>query len=288
MSYNLRRTPYNEINISYRYNSIEKGNQPKIFINNNTQVVKSDYFLFESVTEVLVSEFLRACNEPYFVEYSVYNNDITKCVSNNFIAPGIRFIPFYIMLQYAYKTKSEQQVDKMLKSKYSRLSAVNKYAFVSNVFQYFGVSEQEIDYYFSRIITLDTIMYNVDRHLNNFGILYDVASNKAYTMPIFDNGLALGTTEQIQERYTKTNFNKLKVQPFATSLRKNSSVVTPYAYNFSTRAFMSNHKSLINRDYTKVPIDVFINLVSRAIPTDIEGYNTRQVLNDFFNNKITN
>jgi hypothetical protein len=54
-----------------------------------------------------------------------------------------------------------------------------------------GLGQEYFDAFCDMMI-FDALIYNTDRHLNNFGLMVDNMTNKPYSVaPIFDNGLSL-------------------------------------------------------------------------------------------------
>ena len=142
----------------------------------------------EALAEVLVSTFLRSCKYlnfedfvPYDFKYtSVDSFDLRTCVSPNFLQKGEQFISFKDLLSLV-PSPTEHLV-----------GFDSKLDFIDSVFQ------QTVGQYFRfellRLLTLDVMFRNTDRHLSNFGIILALNCTTRFA-PIFDNGLALGVSE---------------------------------------------------------------------------------------------
>ena len=117
---------------------------------------------------------------------------------------------------------------------YVPISAIAKKYYKEQNDYYLGVSKwyKEFDEkndtnlydYFASIIALDALIYNEDRHLNNFGLLRDNKTGRIIgNAPVFDNGISLFNYSSMNElikidEHRKAYENYFK-QPFEDAFR---------------------------------------------------------------------
>ena len=248
-----------------------KGNQEKNF--ENGIWFKRDYFPQESVAEVLVSEFLESSGEVDFVKYWLGDLTNISC-SRSFKDKNEYYLPFTKMLSVL-----GIDVDVWINRYYSKATVQGRYALVKSVYLKFGFTEYDVDLEFSRMIKLDFLMMNVDRHLRNFGIVWDRDLGLVRFVPLFDNGLSLGvgvdglTGSRLIQRALK---NTTKVKPFSRIPKKNLSVVPfDYMFKFDVHKFLEVHDSRIDLTYTSFV--VFLERLCEMLVVDCNGVDLREV-----------
>ena len=164
------------------------GYQTKLTSPNGGYWYKEDFRGGEALAEVLVSTFLKSCNYlgfkdfvPYDFKYTAPNSvDLRTCVSLNFLQKGEQFISFKDLLSLVHPPTE------------NLVGFDSKLDFIDSVFQQtVGQSFREE---LLRLLTLDVMFRNTDRHLSNFGIILTPNGSIRFA-PIFDNGLALGVSE---------------------------------------------------------------------------------------------
>lgn len=166
----------------------KSGHQTKFTSPKGGYWYKEDFKGGEALAEVLVSTFLRSCHYmtskdfvPYYFKHtSVELFDLKTCVSPNFLQKGEQFISFKDLLTL---------------TSFSDVNLVDfdsKLDFIDSVFQ--QTVSQSFRFELLRLLALDVMFRNTDRHLSNFGII--LAPNGSIRFaPIFDNGLALRVSE---------------------------------------------------------------------------------------------
>lgn len=215
-----------------------KGTQPKIY--QKGMFIKEDLFGGEAITEVLISEFLYACGESNYVTYTL-GDSLTMCESESYRDDDTVYITFVGLLVVLGYNKGDwlKQTKHMLPEQ--------RYQLVEGVYLSLGISGKDIHNYFSRMLTLDYIFSNEDRHLNNFGVNYNYAQ-RCYTLPkLYDNGLSLGNKYKlplIMKSYLLTR-HKLKAQPYSSNFNANLDVVGVYNFNFNEGLFHQIHDERI-------------------------------------------
>lgn len=191
--------------------AISKGNQPK-FIKAD-RFYKVDAMGYESISEVLVSEFLRYCEDveyiDYFLEQVEYRGEVVDCCKSKiYTKEGESFISLYRLLN------SFSEFDEAIK-KYKGMDFVNYV--VDRVKE---ITSLDIRDYLRKMMLIDAIILNEDRHLNN--ILF-LEKNGEYSLgPIFDNGLSLLSDVKDYPLHKKhVDFTRMvKSRPFSTSFKK--------------------------------------------------------------------
>ena len=164
-----------------------KGNQLKW--ENNNIWYKSDYTGYEGLSEYVISHLLKYSNlkDDEFVLYEPveikYKNQIYKgASSNNFLEDGWSIITLERLFKN-YFGKSLHSAIWMLHEPKDRLKFI-----VDNVEKITGL--KEFGKYMNKILTIDALFLNEDRHTHNIAILMN-DNNEFKYCPIFDNGAGL-------------------------------------------------------------------------------------------------
>lgn len=250
--------------------STVKGNQEKQYLPDGTWL-KRDYFPQESISEVLVSQFLEASGEDNFVRYwlgDLPNQSYSYSFTNN----ELGYLSFVKMLELL-----GVDLDKWLARRYYKATITERFQLVKGVYMRFGVSEEAFDYEMSRMLKLDFLMMNIDRHLKNFGVLVNYDTKDVMIAPIFDNGLSLGVGIDNVSGFAmvkKALKNTVKVKPFSRVPKRNLSVA-PYDYyfNFDVVKFLEIHDYRIDLSYTA--FIVFLERLCQLLVVDCRGRDLR-------------
>lgn len=73
--------------------------------------------------------------------------------------------------------------------------------------------------YLSKMLTLDMLTLNTDRHFNNMGIMANAVSGTYRTAPVFDNGNSLlSDVNYFDEEDVQLNIDKAYGKPFSSRL----------------------------------------------------------------------
>lgn len=248
---------------------------------------KQDKFSGESMAEYLCSLFLQASNCP--IPYIPYRLDSTPsvCKSPSY-KPNFTFIPFYSIVKREVKKGNINKVNSMerwVKLVWNRLSSVEKVDYVCSLFQKLGVSRSDTIFYLTCMVELDTLVLNIDRHLNNFGVRYNRSRNSYEPMFLFDNGISLcvgkGVFGSLRDM---RNTRKIKMQPFSTSLRKNRSCLPEFRFAFDVREFVRllDNTNIWGRQYLlmSTQYSVFKSRLAIVYHTDINGINILNYLEE--------
>lgn len=149
---------------------------------------KKDNRGHEGLVEYLVSNFLKYTDlesEDFVMyEYGTINGQ-SGCRSRNFLKNNEELVTLYRLYFNEYGKDLSQVINAMDEME-ERIDYVVRFVQKScgiDIFKYLG-----------RILTVDMIILNEDRHLNNLALIFD--GNSFKPSPIFDNGLSLLTGNQ--------------------------------------------------------------------------------------------
>lgn len=249
------------------------GYQPKYTSPNGGYWYKEDFKGGEALAEVLVSTFLRSCNyltSKDFVTYdfkynSVNSFDLRTCVSPNFLQKEEQFISFKDLLSLVHPPTE------------NLVGFDSKLDFIESVFQQtVGQSFREE---LLRLLTLDVMFRNTDRHLSNFGII--LASNGSIRFaPIFDNGLALGVSEGAY--FDLDNLIRgfgYKIKPYEFAVSTLTSQIDTSYFQFDVLYFVE----VVDKNIPKSTLLLgFLNLLVLYYPIDCNGIDTKTALESVF------
>lgn len=218
--------------------SSPKGNQHKW--EDGRYFYKQDKFKGESLSEYLCSLFLQASNCPLpYIPYRLSGSP-SVCKSTTF-KPNFTFVSFYKIIEREVNLGRIDKINSMDKwmKRWSRLSSVDKVEYVCSAFKKLRVSRNNTLKYLTYMVELDTLVLNIDRHLNNFGLRYNFSKRAYEPMFLFDQGISLCVGEDIFDSLRNMrNTRKVKMQPFSTSLRRNRSCLPEFRFTFDVREFV--------------------------------------------------
>lgn len=165
----------------------------------------------EGLTEYLVSKFLEFTslkNEEYISYEKGTINGSNGCRSKNFLGIDDELITFY-RLYYNEVGKDLSKVISTMDTMEERIDFVVDFIKES--------CNLDIREYLSKILTLDMIVLNEDRHLNNLALI--MRGDEFLPAPIFDNGVSLLTANQsVNWNFDmKDNVKRVIARPFSGS-----------------------------------------------------------------------
>ena len=248
---------------------------------------KQDKFLGEAMSEYLCSLFLQASNCPIpYIPYRLDSNP-SVCKSPSY-KPNFTFISFYSIVRREVKKGNIEKVNSLErweKLVWRRLSSVDKVEYVCSLFKKLGVSRNDTITYLTCMVELDTLVLNIDRHLNNFGVRYNRSRNSYEPMFLFDNGISLCVGNGIFDSLANMrNTRKVKMQPFSTSLHRNRSCLPEFRFAFDVREFVRllDSTNTFGKQFIKVSTQysVFKSRLSIVYHTDINGINILNYLEE--------
>lgn len=176
-----------EQNIMTNERQSSKGNQLKWM--NNDIWYKADYTGYEGLAEYMISGLLSYSNlnpkeyVAYQTEQVHYkNNQYNACKCLNFLPEGWKLITLERLFQSIYGKSLNKAI-------YSISNHTERLRFlVDQTIRLTGL--KEFGSYMSKLLTIDALFLNEDRHTHNIAVLLDDTDNYHYC-PIFDNGAAL-------------------------------------------------------------------------------------------------
>lgn len=201
------------------------GNEYMVFQNGSsegTQVkFRKDNFWYkkdsqgnEGLAEYLASGVLRYSNlkKNEFVEYEMgMINGKGGCRSRNFLSNGWSVITFY-RLYYNEFGKNLAEVIAGFDSMEERIEYVIRF-----IKQSCGLDVRD---YLKKTLTLDMLILNEDRHLNNLAVIF--AEDHFKIAPVFDNGISLLTANKsVNWKFgLEDNVKRVIARPFCGSHEK--------------------------------------------------------------------
>lgn len=201
---------------TYIYNDsgTSEGTQIKYFFDGYWY--KKDSRGREGLTEYLCSKLLTFSNLDS-TEYVLYEkgliNGFPGCRSKNFLTENVQLLTIY-RLYYNEFGENISTVIAQMDEMQDRIEYVIK--FVRDFCQ------MDITDYLRKIFTLDYIILNEDRHLNNIAVLYDHNEGSFKPAPIFDQGVSLLTCNQsINKNFSiEENVKRVTARPFSGSHKR--------------------------------------------------------------------
>lgn len=175
---------------------------------------KKDHRGKEGLAEYLSSRLLTftSLDEDEYVQYEQgMINGSFGCRSKNFLGEDEELITFY-RLYYNQTGKDLSQVLNHMEEMEERVDYV-----VEFIKQSCGLHVRE---YLSKVLTLDMLILNEDRHLNNLAVI--LKEDKFIPAPIFDNGVSLLTANQSVNWHfsIEENVKRVIARPFSGNHEK--------------------------------------------------------------------
>ena len=168
----------------------------------------------EGLTEYLVSELMRYTSlkgDEYIKYENGIINGVSGCRSKNFLKKDQELITFY-RLYYNEMGKNLAAVLNNMERMEERIEYVLDFIKQS--------CRIDIRDYLKKVLTLDMLVLNEDRHLNNLAIIME--NDSFYPSPIFDNGVSLLTANQSVNwnLSIEENVKRVTARPFSGSHEK--------------------------------------------------------------------
>ena len=164
-----------------------KGNQLKWFA--NQYWYKADYTGYEGLSEYVISKLLNlsSLGKDEFIDYQTeeikYKYMTYKgCKSKNFLPDGWSLITLERLFQNTYQNSLNKAI-------HTISDLENRIRFL--VEQTIRITDlQDFGKYISKLLTIDAVFFNEDRHTHNIAVLLDT-NGKYHYCPIFDHGAGL-------------------------------------------------------------------------------------------------
>lgn len=255
-------------------NSSYLGAQPKCS-GKASAWLKKDYVGGEAITETLVSLFLTSCLniqefEARYVGYCVFCPQDDTCLSHSFLKEGESFIPLYDAIR-ALNPKWSEYAD-----------FEGKLEYIDSVYK--GVLGYSCKRWLLRVLTLDVMFRNTDRHLSNLGFIADRQGNLRIA-PIFDNGLAIGVSGgayyDLQSTITGLGF---RVKPYELTVGYLEKYIDTNYFAFSVVKLVNylKRENFPKSELQNKLLLAFFNILVRYYPKDALGVDTKQELEKHF------
>jgi hipA-like C-terminal domain len=255
-------------------NSSYLGAQPK-WVGKASAWLKKDCLGGEAITETLISLFITSCLnvqelEAGYVGYCVFCPQDDTCLSRSFLKEGESFIPLYDAVR-ALKPEEQEFMD-----------FEGKLEYINSVYK--AVLGYSCKRWLLRVLTLDVMFRNTDRHLSNLGFVADRQGNLRIA-PIFDNGLALGVSGgayyDLANTITGLGF---RIKPYQLTVGYLEKYIHPSYFAFSVVKLV---KYLKMENFPKSKLQnklllAFFNILVHYYPKDTFGVDTKQELEKHF------
>lgn len=174
--------------------------------------LKADSLGYEGTAEEIASRLVGNSNMPS-VEYNRCKiiedgREYRGCFCENFLNKGEQFLNFNNIFN-----RTINNIDRLLVNK----SVSDKIDIVAEIIQV-NTGLQDIKTYIKRVLTIDAIILNEDRHFNNIGVIYNSCTNEFRYAPVFDNGMSL--LSNVLEYTGIHGIERVKARPFSKSFSK--------------------------------------------------------------------
>ena len=202
-----------EQNIRTNERQSSKGNQLK-WLNNGTWY-KADYTGYEGLAEYVISGLLFHSNlKPE--EYVAYQTEeiyyrqtrYRACKCPNFLPDNWKLITLERLFQSIYGKSLNKAIYSINDHTDRMRFLVNQTIRITNL--------KDFGTYMSKLMTIDALFLNEDRHTHNIAVLLDNAGTYYYC-PIFDNGAAL-LSDTTMDYPMNAGLNELLEKPKAKTI----------------------------------------------------------------------
>ena len=156
---------------------------------------KADYTGYEGLAEYMVSGLLQYSNleEMEFIQYQTeeigYKKAVYRgCKSQNFLPDGWQLITLERLFKNFYGQSFYQSLYKIERVQKRACFLVDQVELMTGL--------KEFGSYLCRLLTIDALFLNEDRHMHNIAVLLDRDGHYHYC-PVFDNGCALLSDTQM-------------------------------------------------------------------------------------------
>lgn len=224
-----------ELDSKRLFGSDGSGNQKKIWIDNQ-HLVKVNSKLRESSKEVDACKLaeLFGLNHAEYKEIKVLVDGVEKtaCVTKNYlkeneIEVSICKIYDFLKMHIPLNIDTRQVIDMI----------------IDGIVTFSHLSREKVVYYIYSMTLFDFLICNDDRHLNNFGLIYNEETKQFRFAPLYDHGETFFRTDAVltMKEY-EIKLRRFKSKPFSTNQVKNLGDL-----NISKQVFLSMLKNLGTR-----------------------------------------
>ena len=163
-------------------------------------------WMYEAYSEVICSKLFKELGADNVVQYYLCK----IIIDNNYETIGC--------YSYSFLKDNEQQVTLANLNKACRISnyaTMNHEGYLRCIDEVSKIAGLNYKTELDKILTLDFIVLNQDRHLGNLGLIYNKATRKLSVQDIFDNGDSLFASKYIEGMQYSTRLDSyLRSKPF--------------------------------------------------------------------------
>lgn len=207
-----------------KWRIVENGKVIFIKTSTFTDVNFTNTWMYESYSEVIACRLFKELGIDNIVTYylcriNLDNGDTTiGCYSYSFLKENEKYISL------AHLLKIGKLRNYMMEGYSGYINCIND---VKNIFNIEYKSELD------KIITLDYIVMNNDRHTGNFGLIYNLTNKSIRIAPIFDNGNSLFSLKHVEGmEYSHALDRYIRSKPFYSDFNTQLDMIgTPYNIN---------------------------------------------------------
>lgn len=237
-----------DANIRIENRQSSKGNQQK-WLKDNVWY-KADYTGYEGLAEYLVSHLLQK-SSLCETEYVLYDTELMKyraaelqgCKSKDFLPEGWNMITLERLFQNMYGESLNRSIY-TIKSYESRLEFIVNQTIRMTRLNDFGA-------YMSKLLTIDALFLNEDRHTHNIAVLMDDVGEFHYC-PFFDHGaglLADITMDYPLGRDVEESINDVEAKTFCKSFEEQLEIAEKlYGVKMQFSFSMNDVERLLNKE----------------------------------------
>lgn len=165
----------------------------------------------EPINEVIATNLMRRITSVNFVPYYLMTEGGKPyCFCENFITPNTEFVTACSI----FKTQKKK-------------NHISYYQHFLNCCEALGIPNYQDS--LNKMLTIDYIIANTDRHLNNFGAIRNADTLEWISMvPIFDSGTSLWCEQSIDQ--IKASKDCIPSKPFKTNHKQQIKLVTDFTW----------------------------------------------------------
>lgn len=211
----------------------------------------SNPFHQQPFNEVIASEIMEKLNIPHVTYSLIWDNNIPYSVCEDFVDENTELVPVWRVLMTQKKNNS-----------------ISLYKHFINCCEGLGIAN--ISKFLDYMITIDYIIANEDRHLNNFGLLRNVETLEWIGIaPIYDSGSSLGFDKLPRQMKSEKN---IECKPFKNNFLEQLQLVQ--SFDWLDLSKLDNIESIIRNIFAKDinktyiddnRIDAIVNSAKRRI-----------------------
>ncbi len=186
----MYRVPEVRLGEEYRYDTRTTSRGVQTKYHKDQYFYKVDASGNEGFVEYLVSRFLAysSLQENEYVSYEPFRiNGKPGCRSWNFLREGEEFVTMNTV--YERETGFHRLQDKL----WGFRNAKDRLEYILDLAGRIGMDRQQYADAMKKMLQLDLLIANTDRHPHNYGVIYDSRQDRFTPAPIFDNGRSLET-----------------------------------------------------------------------------------------------